>query len=110
MPCARRGRFEPARHRPSHFRRTRHARQHFAHPWIPMRAIALTVAVLLLTSATPAVRTMAQPADPPPTSGGLQVVWEVTNRFRLFRDEKDFRRHVAADLGNGVLAAERKLA
>jgi lysophospholipase L1-like esterase len=43
-------------------------------------------------------------------SGTLQVVWEVKNRFRLFRNEKDFQRHVAAGRGDGVLAAERRLA
>ncbi|MGE0037829.1 MAG: hypothetical protein AB7S93_19600 [Xanthobacteraceae bacterium] len=37
------------------------------------------------------------------------IEWEVKNRFRLFRSEADFRRHVAAR-GDGVLAAERQLA
>ena len=46
----------------------------------------------------------------PAPSGDFQITWEVKNRFRLFRDEADFRRHVVADRGDGVLAAERRLA
>ena len=40
----------------------------------------------------------------------LQIEWEVKHRFRLFRKEADFQRHVAAAHGEGVLAAERHLA
>ncbi len=43
-------------------------------------------------------------------SAELHVDWEVKNRFRLFRDEHDFLRHVAADRRDGVLASERRLA
>jgi hypothetical protein len=53
------------------------------------------------------------PAIAPPASdnaGSLEIAWEVTSRFRLFRYEKDFLRHVAADRGDGILAAERRLA
>jgi lysophospholipase L1-like esterase len=39
-----------------------------------------------------------------------RIEWEVKNRFRLFRSEADFERHVAALRGEGVLAAERRLA
>jgi hypothetical protein len=42
--------------------------------------------------------------------GALYIEWEVKNRFRLFRNEADFQRHVAAAQGDGVLAAERRLA
>ena len=38
------------------------------------------------------------------------IEWEVKNRFRLFRNEADFQRHVAAMRSDGVLAAERRLA
>ncbi len=75
-----------------------------------MRLIALTAAALLLSSVLPAPQSAAQPAGASPASDDLQVVWEVKNRFRLFRNEADFRKHAAADPGNGVLAAERKLA
>jgi lysophospholipase L1-like esterase len=43
-------------------------------------------------------------------SGVLRIEWEVKNRFRLFRNEADFQRHVAAAQGDGILAAERRLA
>jgi hypothetical protein len=42
--------------------------------------------------------------------GGPRIEWEVKNRFRLFRSEADFQRHVAADRGDGLLAAEDRLA
>jgi hypothetical protein len=41
--------------------------------------------------------------------GVLHIEWEVKNRFRLFRNEADFQRHVAAARGDGVLAAEQRL-
>lgn len=44
------------------------------------------------------------------SGGGLSVQWEVKNRFRLFRDERDFLRQVAATRNDGILAAERRLA
>src|SRR5262249_18777567 len=47
---------------------------------------------------------------PGPASGPIRIDWEVRNRFRLFRNEADFRRHVAAHRGDGVLAAEQRLA
>ena len=45
-----------------------------------------------------------------PAPGNLRIEWEVKNRFRLFRNEADFRRHAAATRGDGVLAAEQRLA
>lgn len=42
--------------------------------------------------------------------GALRIVWQVRNRFRLFRNEADFRRHVEAHSVGGVLDAERRLA
>ena len=57
----------------------------------------------------------APPAGPlqilPPTiSTDLRIVWEVKNRFRLFRREADFLRHVAAQSIKSVLAAEQIMA
>lgn len=45
-----------------------------------------------------------------PGAGPFHIEWEVKNRFRLFKSEADFQRHVAASRGDGVLAAERRLA
>src|SRR5580658_3090726 len=42
-------------------------------------------------------------------TGNFHIVWEVKNRFRLFRREADFLRQVAASRGDGVLAAEQRL-
>jgi hypothetical protein len=42
-------------------------------------------------------------------TGNFHIVWEVKNRFRLFRKESDFLRQVAASRGDGVLAAEQRL-
>src|SRR6516162_3387141 len=51
------------------------------------------------------------PARAEGSGGGIaRVEWEVKNRFRLFRNEADFQRHVAAARGEGVLASERRLA
>jgi hypothetical protein len=69
-----------------------------------LRLLILSLTALLLAgSAAPAA--MAQSK-----SGGPRIEWEVKNRFRLFRSEADFQRHVAADRGDGLRAAEDRLA
>jgi hypothetical protein len=67
-------------------------------------------------AATPAPPTVsASPVAPitrtsPEAAGDApRIEWEVKNRFRLFRSERDFARHVAAYRTDGVLAAERRL-
>ena len=47
---------------------------------------------------------------PPQVATDVSISWEVRNRFRLFRDEKDFNRHLAAESGRTILAAEQTLA
>ncbi len=69
-----------------------------------MRIIAIAAFAALL--ACPGTETAAQPA----AGEELQIAWQVKNRFRLFRSDADFERHVAADHGDGVLAAEHRLA
>ena len=49
-------------------------------------------------------------ATPAPNGTAIRIDWEVKNRFRLFSNEADFQRHVAASRGDGVLAAEQRLA
>jgi hypothetical protein len=44
-----------------------------------------------------------------PGDGDVRIQWEVKNRFRLFRSEADFRRHVAAHRGDGIRASEERL-
>ncbi|MBB1093111.1 hypothetical protein HUU61_17705 [Rhodopseudomonas palustris] len=54
--------------------------------------------------------TAAQPGAAVPISdGAIQIVWEVRNRFRLFREERDFREQADALRGITVLAAEQAL-
>src|SRR5690348_13335799 len=68
---------------------------------------ALGVAVALTSSAGPADAQLSLlPAD---VATDVSVVWEVKNRFRLFRDEKDFNRHLAVTSGRSILAAEQTL-
>src|SRR5499425_2886144 len=64
------------------------------------------VGFLLLFSTWGGHAVYAQPA----AGAAPHIEWEVKNRFRLFRNEADFQRHVDAAHGDGVLAAERQLA
>jgi len=66
-----------------------------------------------------ALRSSDWPAPRPPLSSpsrratvatNVGISWEVKNRFRLFRDAKDFTRHVAVTGAGGILAAEQALA
>jgi hypothetical protein len=66
----------------------------------------LTIILVLL--AVPAMAQTVAPAAP--NIASFRIEWEVKNRFRLFKTEADFQRHVAASRGDGVLAAERRLA
>ena len=68
------------------------------------RFIVLSLTALLLAGwSAPAALAQAR-------NGGPRIEWEVKNRFRLFRSNADFQRHVAADRGDGLVAAEDRLA
>ena len=67
-----------------------------------MRFSFILAAFIVLT---PLDAAFAQLAD----TGNFHIVWEVQNRFRLFRNKADFQRQEAASRGDGVLAAERRL-
>src|SRR5258708_2838438 len=61
--------------------------------------------------AAPAVESV--PSEPSVTvepATGVGITWSVVNRFRLFRGERDFRRHAEAAQGRTVLDAEQALA
>lgn len=49
-------------------------------------------------------------APTPPADTGMQISWEVRNRFRLFKEERDFKLQVEALNGRSVLASEQMLA
>ena len=68
--------------------------------------IRLSVILAFLVALCPLDPAFAQLAG----LGDFHIAWEVKSRFRLFRHESDFLRMVAASRGDGVLAAERRLA
>ena len=72
-----------------------------------MHRIAVT-ALLLICAASSAHAQPLTSGDRPASDPA--IVWEVKNRFRLFRHERDFLRHVAAHRGDGILAAEQRVA
>ncbi len=77
-------------------------------------AIAGLPGTVLAQEAGPAPQSAPAPNEPPAVAAqpatGVVITWEVKNRFRLFRDERDFRRHVDAEIGRSALAAEQDLA
>src|SRR3990170_6791085 len=44
------------------------------------------------------------------TDNAMQISWEVRNRFRLFREERDFLLHVDSSRGRNIIASEQALA
>ena len=54
------------------------------------------------TTVAPATTTVAP-------DGAMQISWEVRNRFRLFREERDFQLHTESARGRSVLASEQAL-
>ena len=70
---------------------------------------ALCLAALVMPAAAQAPAPGPLQILPPTISQDLRIVWEVKNRFRLFRREQDFLRHVAALNLKTVLAAEQQL-
>ena len=69
-----------------------------------MLSVALVAGALAGLSTSPA---QAQAAA---GYGPLQISWEVRNRFRLFREERDFLLHAESGRGRSVLASEQLLA
>src|SRR5262245_58275324 len=71
-----------------------------------MRAPVLAaLAALMATLAEPAAaQSLAQTEE-----AGIRIDWEVKSRFRLFRRETDFQRHVRAARAGSILAAEHQL-
>ena len=68
-------------------------------------SLRVTVCSVLLGSALAGAFASAAEAQ----DSQLQISWEVRNRFRLFREERDFRLHVESGLGRSVLASEQAL-
>jgi lysophospholipase L1-like esterase len=74
---------------------------------IPTRLIILCALFAGALVALPAKWTAAQTA--PAASPPLQISWEVRNRFRLFREERDFLLHTDSGRDRSVLASEQAL-
>ncbi len=68
-------------------------------PRIIVSAALLAAALLAALPERPAA---AQAAD-----GPMQISWEVRNRFRLFREERDFLLHVESARDRSILASEQ---
>jgi hypothetical protein len=68
-----------------------------------MMAVALLAGVLAALSPPPAAEAQTAP------DGAMRISWEVRNRFRLFREERDFQLHAESGRGRSVLAAEQAL-
>jgi hypothetical protein len=71
-------------------------------------ALTATLAMWLVTPVAAQTSAPIQLAPPAPAAD-IRIEWEVKNRFRLFKRDEDFQRHVSAHRADGVLAAERRL-
>jgi lysophospholipase L1-like esterase len=69
-------------------------------------ASLLAASLLALATVSPQANAQTQPGTALTT---ISIDWQVRNRFRLFRSDKDFEAHVLAHRGGTVLAAERTL-
>jgi len=74
------------------------------------------ISAALLAAALPAPRATAQTSLLPPAAAqaaapdaAMQISWEVRNRFRLFREERDFQLHAEVARGRIILASEQAL-
>ncbi len=72
------------------------------------RLVATGLLALLCLHGRPALAQIS--LLPTEVATDVSISWEVRNRFRLFRDEKDFNRHLAAESGRTILQAEQTLA
>src|SRR5947209_14409562 len=66
------------------------------------------IACVLLAGALAALPTQWAQAQTG-RDAALQISWEVRNRFRLFREERDFLLHAESAQGRSVLASEQGL-
>jgi lysophospholipase L1-like esterase len=73
----------------------------------PAAAPTTPAAPMVAPAATPVPPPNATPAAPP--DGSMQISWEVRNRFRLFREERDFKLHTEAAQAGTILASEDAL-
>src|SRR3979411_2738792 len=72
---------------------------------IHLRSIIACALLMGVLAALPAQWAAAQTSPDAP----LQISWEVRNRFRLFREERDFLLHTDSARGRSILASEQAL-
>src|SRR4030081_3777196 len=72
---------------------------------IHLRSIIACALLMGALAALPAQWAAAQTAPDAP----MQISWEVRNRFRLFREERDFLLHTDSARGRSILASEQAL-
>ena len=95
---------------PSYFRPTRNVKSAMVR--IQLRSI---IPCALLAGALAALPTQWVAAQTAPAAvqgasdNPMQISWEVRNRFRLFREERDFLLHAENAQGRSVLASEQAL-
>ncbi len=79
---------------------------------IRIRSIILGALLVGALGALPArwasAQTAAAAAQGAP-DGPMQISWEVRNRFRLFREERDFLLHTESSRGRNILGSEQAL-
>jgi hypothetical protein len=71
--------------------------------------VAVTLAGTVALWPAPPAAAQAPPAPAIANSDAVQITWEVRNRFRLFREERDFQLHVDAMRNRSVLESEQAL-
>lgn len=80
---------------------------------IQSRPLRSSIGLFLLIAALFAIpdrEAAAQISLTPTADTGMQISWEVRNRFRLFREERDFKLQVEALSGRSILTSEQALA
>src|SRR5882672_8494993 len=79
---------------------------------IRIRSTILGALLVGALGALPAQRAAAQTAAAAAQGapdGPMQISWEVRNRFRLFREERDFLLHTESSRGRSILGSEQAL-
>ena len=92
-----------------------HLYRHFV-PATLLRAALLVAALgappsFAQSAPDPAAQALPGAATPtlPSADSAMQIAWEVRNRFRLFREERDFLLHADSMRGKSILASEQAL-
>ncbi|QWG16961.1 hypothetical protein KMZ68_18505 [Bradyrhizobium sediminis] len=76
---------------------------------LPVQPAAAQTAPSAVEQSAPAAAQGAPAAAQGAPDAPMQISWEVRNRFRLFREERDFLLHTDAAPGRSILASEQAL-